>query len=151
GMENGKVVYGGSGSKVKSASKEFNVTESDFSSLNKVNSLDREKCSNMELREEGVNEEDCMNADINDGSCELEHETNTQMDQDSINKDGMNPNMNKHNSSYNSTIAEDIGHFKSTPINKTFANMVKPDDDNGDNKLCQIPIVVEEGREVVIF
>ncbi|GJR87450.1 hypothetical protein Tco_1525268 [Tanacetum coccineum] len=146
-MDNGRIDDGGSGSKVDG--KEFNVTEFDFPLLSEINSMNRKGCSNMSLGEEGTKEKEYEKAD-NCDEVRHENEENYEMDRNINQKDGMNSDLNMHNISQNGTIANENDYCK-TPTSKTFANIVRPVVDNGDNKLCQIPITVEDGREVVIF
>ncbi|GJY24381.1 RNA-directed DNA polymerase, eukaryota, reverse transcriptase zinc-binding domain protein [Tanacetum coccineum] len=140
---------GGSGS---NGSKEFIVTESEFPLLSEMNSMNKEGFSSLDLEEIGDNEKECLDAK----TCEevdgvrQENEVRTQQDPNNNHVDGMNSNQKENNDNQNCNIDNENEKCK-TPTSKTLASIVKPNDDNGDNKLSQIPITIEEGREVVIF
>ncbi|GJZ02307.1 RNA-directed DNA polymerase, eukaryota, reverse transcriptase zinc-binding domain protein [Tanacetum coccineum] len=136
-LDDGRVENGDIGEGVQSVSKEFNVTEYDFPLLNEDNEI----------------LVDCNDAEINEGNTEHEQETdcNNQLEQDCSIKEGMNHNLNSPPNNSNETNDKETVHTNYASINKTYVDLVKPKGDKDDNKLSQIPITVEDGREVVIF
>ncbi|GJX58288.1 RNA-directed DNA polymerase, eukaryota, reverse transcriptase zinc-binding domain protein [Tanacetum coccineum] len=143
-LVNDEIVNGGVGDDVDSLREEFNVSDTDFPSLSEANKQNNEDCTNKELNVENVEEsnnnifysKEC-NIDVvmvsspNCACCVV-----TSKD-DCCTKDCDDANDNE----------KDKGNNRY----KTFANVIKPSNNDDENKLSLIPLCVEEEREVVIF
>ncbi|GJR76471.1 RNA-directed DNA polymerase, eukaryota, reverse transcriptase zinc-binding domain protein [Tanacetum coccineum] len=149
--DDGMVVNGDNDESVR---QDFNVYDSGFPFLSKNINLDKEDCRNKDLNEENVNEVYCNDLEYN--KCRTDHKKeticNNQVDKDCNSKTGMINNLNCYiNASSNTITDNDTVQHNGAIINKTFADLVKTNEDNADNKLSQIHMTVEDGREVVIF
>ncbi|GKA59161.1 RNA-directed DNA polymerase, eukaryota, reverse transcriptase zinc-binding domain protein [Tanacetum coccineum] len=146
--DDGMVVNGDNDESVR---QDFNVYDSDFPFLSKNINLDKEDCRNKDLNEENMNEVYCNDSECNKCITDHRKETicNTQVDKDCNSNTGMINNLNCHiNASSNTITDNDTVQPNGEIINKTFADLVKTNEDNADNKLSQIPMTVEDGREV---
>ncbi|GJW58496.1 RNA-directed DNA polymerase, eukaryota, reverse transcriptase zinc-binding domain protein [Tanacetum coccineum] len=121
------VVNGVSRDDTYCSSMEYNAYDTEFPSLNKQNELNNKDCNNKELSKENVEE---ANSSSYDNGV-----SNNNTEKVSEPKDDVNKNDKEMESN----------------IYKTFANMMRSDNDENENKLNQIPLCVEDGREVVIL
>ncbi|GJX69407.1 RNA-directed DNA polymerase, eukaryota, reverse transcriptase zinc-binding domain protein [Tanacetum coccineum] len=121
------VVNGVSGDDTYCSSMEYNAYDTEFPSLNKQNELNNKDCNNKELSKENVEE---ANSSSYDNGVSNNNTEKVSEPKDDVNKNDKEMESNRY---------------------KTFANMMRSDNDENENKLNLIPLCVKDGREGVIL
>ncbi|GJW07256.1 RNA-directed DNA polymerase, eukaryota, reverse transcriptase zinc-binding domain protein [Tanacetum coccineum] len=138
-------VNGKNGDDTYCPSMEYNTYDAEFPLLNKQNELNNKECINKELSKENVDEAN---------SCNYGNGVNNKNNKKVSEPKGTNYCVETGiNDCCNNNCDDANKNYKEMESNryKTFANMMKSDTDEIENKLNLIPLCVEDGREVVIF
>ncbi|GKG05055.1 hypothetical protein Tco_0315442, partial [Tanacetum coccineum] len=138
-------VNGEGGEDTYCPSMEYNAYDTESPLLNKQNELNNKDCNNKELNNENVEEANSCSYDNGVNSNNTEKVTETE-GTDCCVETGINDCCNNNYDDANKNDSE----MESNRY-KTFANMLRSDNDEIENKLNLIPLCVEYGREVVIF
>ncbi|GKC53581.1 RNA-directed DNA polymerase, eukaryota, reverse transcriptase zinc-binding domain protein [Tanacetum coccineum] len=138
-------VNGKNGDDTYCPSMEYNAYDAEFPLLNKQNELNNKECINKELSKENVDEANSYNYGNgvnNKNNKKVSEPEGTNCCVETGINDCCNNNCDDANKNYKEMESNRY---------KTFANMMKSNTDEIENKLNLIPLCVEDGREVVIF